>query len=89
MLPHPDPDKAKLGQMVKGLIVDFETMKEDWSIYQLEDGTRVKIKCHPGQFNKALDPRTGEVMYKNGQPIYGVQAGIEVIFEPAEALIKP
>jgi hypothetical protein len=89
MLPHPDPDKAKRGQMVKGLIVDFETIKEDWSIYQLGDGTRVRIKCHPTQFNKALDPQTGDVMYKNGQPIYGVQAGIEVIFESAEALIKP
>ena len=89
ILPHPDPAKAKLGQKVKGLIVDFETTKEDWSIYQLEDGTRVRIKVHPAQFNKALDPKTGKVMYRNGQPIYGLQAGFEVMFEPAENLIKP
>lgn len=87
-IPHPDADQAKLGKMVKGLIVDFETIKEDWSIYHLVDGTRVRIRCHPTQFNKALDPQTGKVMYRKGQPIYGVQAGIEVVFEPDEALIK-
>lgn len=89
IIPHPDPEKAKLGEKAKGLIVDFETMKEDWSVYQLGDGTRVRIKIHPAQFNKALDPKTGEVMYKDGQPMYGVQAGLEIIFEPAESLLKP
>lgn len=89
MIPHPDPNKAKLGEKIKGLIVDFETMRDDWSIYQLGDGTRVRIKINPAQFNKALDPQTGEVMYKKGQPVYGIQVGLEIIFEPAEALIKP
>lgn len=89
MIPHPDPNKANLGQKIKGLIVDFETMKENWNMYQLEDGTRVRIRIHPTQFNKALDPQTEEVMYKNGQPIYGVETGIEIVFEPTEAFTKP
>ena len=88
IVPHPDPEKARLGEKVKGLIVDFETTKEDWSIYQLGDGTRVRIRVHPTQFTTALDPKTGELMYKNGQPMYGVQAGLEIMFEPPEALLK-
>lgn len=89
IIAHPDPEKAKTGETVKGLILDFETVKEEWGVYKLEDGTRVKIKIHPAQFNKALDPKTDQVLYKNGQPMYGLQAGVEVVYEPTEAVLKP
>lgn len=87
--PHPDPEKAKRGEKVKAEFVDFKIIKEDWNIYELEDGTRVRIRIHATNFDKALDPETGEVMYREAKPQYGVGLGVETVFEYPEELVKP
>ncbi|MBI4216396.1 MAG: hypothetical protein HY687_03265 [Chloroflexi bacterium] len=87
--PHPDP--AKKGEKIKALSLDFKVIEEHWNIYELEDGTRVRARVTVNRFKKALDPRTSEPIYKNnsGEPIYGVDVGIELTFDIPEELLKP
>lgn len=87
--PHPDPEKAKRGEKVKGVFLDFNILKEDWNIYELEDGTRVRIKISPSSFVKPLDLKTGEIIYKKGKPVYGMDIGVEAIVECPEEFVKP
>lgn len=87
--PHPDPEKADRGEKIKVMTLDFKIIKEDWNIYELEDGTRVRVKVTATSFDCALDPKTGEVMYKGKTPLYGVGFGVETAFEYSEELVKP
>ena len=32
------------GEIPEGVEIDFESLKEDWSIYKLKDGTTLKVK---------------------------------------------
>ena len=85
---HPDAEKAKQGEKIKAPFVDFKIIQEDWNIYELEDGTRVRIKIHVRGFFKALDPETEEIMYREAKPVYGMDAAIETVFECPEELVK-
>jgi len=45
--------------------VDFETMKEDWNEYKLEDGTVLKFKTIVSSIIRTedYDPMTGDPVY--------------------------
>ena len=85
--PHPDAEKAKRGEKVKALFVDFKIIQEDWNIYELEDGTRARIRIRVREFSKALDPETEEIMYRGAKPVYGMEVGVETVIECPEELI--
>ena len=87
--PHPDSEKAKLGEKVKAEFLDFKIIREDWNIYELEDGTRVRIRVSSRGFVKPLDPKTEEVIYRKEHPIYGVDFRVETSFEYPEKLLRP
>lgn len=79
---HPDPEKAKRGEKVMVVFLDFKVIHEDWNVYELEDGTKVRIKIHATQFDRAIEKESGQVMYdKGGKPLYGVGLGVETVFE--------
>lgn len=87
--PHPDPARRRRGEKVKALALGFKVIEEHWSVYELEDGTRVRIRASIGGFDKPLDPETGEVMFRDdGTPLYGMQVGVEVSYECPEELVK-
>lgn len=53
---------------VEGEIIDFRTEKEDWNEYQLEDGTKIKLKV---VVSKIL--RT-DLVNDTGDPVYVVNS---------------
>lgn len=70
-----------MGQMVDAVDVDFETERENFSIYILHDGTTLKIKpvlTEVFRIEGAYQP--------NGDPVYGVNAQPVVAINAAESL---
>jgi len=88
--PHPDPAKAKSGEKVKSMSLDFKIIKEDWNTYELEDGTRARVRIHATAFERPLDPKTDGFIYdREGKPHTGMELGVETFFEYPEELLKP
>lgn len=53
------------GSEVEAANVDFETIKEDWNEYKLEDGTILKFKTIVSNIIRTenYDPMTGDPVY--------------------------
>ncbi len=53
------------GREVEAMDVDFETVKEDWNEYKLEDGTVLKFKTVVSSIIRTedYDPMTGDPVY--------------------------
>ncbi len=53
------------GREVEAMGVDFETVKEDWNEYKLEDGTILKFKTVVSSIIRTedYDPMTGDPVY--------------------------
>ncbi|MHC1635754.1 MAG: hypothetical protein ACXQTS_03905 [Candidatus Methanospirareceae archaeon] len=53
------------GREVEAVEVDFETIKEDWNEYKLEDGTILKFKTIVTSVIRTndYDPMTGDPIY--------------------------
>jgi hypothetical protein len=87
--PHPDPKKRTAGEKVKALSLDFTAIEEHRNIYVLEDGTKVRIRATASGFTRILDIKTEEPLYDpKGNPLYGIQMGVETTIEPSESAIK-
>ena len=81
----PGPD----GTPTKGQLIDFKIGREDWSIYQLEDGTTLRVKLTVVQIAKALDEETGETLYlPTNEPLYHVRHEVRVIADIPDFLVK-
>ena len=53
------------GREIEAMDVDFETIKEDWNEYKLEDGTVLKFKTIVSSIIRTADydPMTGDPVY--------------------------
>lgn len=53
------------GREIEAIDVDFETVKEDWNEYKLEDGTILKFKTIVSSIvrTEEYDPMTGDPVY--------------------------
>lgn len=90
VLPHPESEKRKSGEKAKALSLDFKVLEEHWNTYELEDGTRVRVRVSIMRFDRALDFHTERPLYKaNGEPQYGVEAGVEISFDYSEDSLRP
>lgn len=56
------------GREIMGEEIEFETEREGWNVYILEDGTKIKVKPVPTSFIR-LDE-----YLPNGDPMYMVNA---------------
>jgi len=84
--PHPDSEKAKAGIIVEAEYVDFKPITEDWSIWELADGTRTRAKMILSEVVLLRDLETKEIIRRDdGAPTYGATIGITVVFEPSES----
>ena len=54
------------GREIEAMDVDFETVKEDWNEYKLEDGTILKFKTIVSSIvrTEEYDPMTGDPVYQ-------------------------
>jgi hypothetical protein len=75
---------VKIGdKVVDGEVIDFETVKEDWSVYKLADGSTIRFK--PVVYKIV---RTNE-SNSDGEPIYHIEwSPMMVSNVPAELLKK-
>ena len=82
---HPDPVKAEAGIKVEAEYVDFESIKEDWSIWELSDGSKVRGKLSLIAVYAPLEPGTTEIIREaDGSPRYGAAFSVKVVFEYSE-----
>ncbi|MHC1589605.1 MAG: hypothetical protein ACXQTQ_01410 [Candidatus Hecatellaceae archaeon] len=51
-------------------ILDFKTLKEDFNEYELEDGSRVKVKVVLADVKMAVDEEGRPKLNPDGNPIY-------------------
>lgn len=51
-------------------ILDFRTLREDYNEYELEDGTKVKVKVTLTDVRMALDEKGRPKLNPDGNPIY-------------------
>ncbi len=53
------------GREIEAVDVDFDTVKEDWNEYKLEDGTILKFKTIVSSIvrTEEYDPMTGDPVY--------------------------
>ena len=73
------PDPRDPRKFIRGRVVGFKALKEDWNEYELEDGTRVRVKLVVQSISYALDPSTGEVIRSpSGEPVLNVKHSVVV-----------
>jgi len=74
---------------IRGEDLDFKIIKEDYNVYELEDGTILKVKVIAGKISRGIDPDTGGIYYlPDGEPLYNVRHQIAVYAEVPEKLRK-
>lgn len=78
--------------IIKGKELKFDTVREDWNIYKLEDGTFLRAKLVAVKIVRGIDPETGDIYYleDRGEPLYNIRHSVVVAAEvPKELLKKP
>lgn len=75
---------------IEGEDLKYTTRREDWNLYELEDGTLLKIKIIANKISRGIDPETGDILRveKTGEPFYNVNYKIIVTAEVAENLMR-
>lgn len=85
MVSHPE----KPNEFLKAEDLEYKIVEEGWSTYELEDGSRLKIKTVAGKISRCIDPETGEIYYdSSGEPLYNVRYHVNVIAEVNPELVK-
>lgn len=76
--------------LIKAKDLKFKTIKEDWNIYKLEDGTTLRVKLVAGKISRGIDPETDDIFYleDRGEPIYHIRYQTIVIAEVPPNLLK-
>lgn len=73
------PDPRNPSRMVKGKIVNFKVLKEDWNEYELEDGTIVQVKPVVQSISYVIDPETNEIIKTpTGEPVINVRHAVVI-----------
>ncbi len=76
------PDPRNPNKLTKGLVVNFRTVKEDWNEYELDDGTRVRVKLVVQSIAYVIDPETGEILRNPlNEPVINVRHTIIITAE--------
>lgn len=70
------------GRMVEAEDLDFESVKEEWNEYKLEDGTVLKAKLVVSKVLRAKEYQ------ESGEPIYTISSANVVRAKVPEELIK-
>jgi hypothetical protein len=67
----------------------YETIKEDWNVYKLEDGTIFKAKLAATKISRGLSEDGKSIFYSsNGEPLYNIRYTVIVSPEVSEKLLR-
>ena len=62
--------------------LSFKIVKEEPNVYDLEDGTRLKIRLILNKASRGIDPRTNKALFlPSGEPLYNALWGVNVYVE--------
>ena len=67
----------RMSRRVKVKLLDFSVVREEANEYELEDGTRVKMKAVLEEVRKEVDEEGKPKLSKDGNPIYHFRARIQ------------
>lgn len=59
--------------------MDFEILREDWSEYQLIDGTTVRMKTSIQKIYWVLDDKDNRMFTREGDPHLIVRSGNQIV----------
>ena len=80
----PGPSGFVLAQDLK-----YESIKEDWNVYKLEDGTILKAKLVAIKISRGLGEDGKSIFYTDtGEPLYNIRHTVLISTEISEELIK-
>jgi hypothetical protein len=76
--------------MMQAVDVQFKTVKEEWNIYELEDGSQLRIRFNVAKVSRILDPKTGKTFIQpTGEPAYNINGNPTIATTtPKEVLEK-
>jgi len=76
--------------LIRGKDLKFKTIREDWNIYELEDGTILRAKLVASKISRGIDPETGDIFYleDRGEPLYNIRHTVIVVAEVPKELMK-
>lgn len=61
-----------------GVEVEFETVHEDWNVYELSNGTRLRVKTLLAHAFQIVDENGNPIYGENGEPEYAINTGFNV-----------
>ena len=80
--------KAAAGELIEVEFIDFKAIKEDWSSWELGDGTRIRVRATLDEAYIPRDPETKDIMRgEGGAPKYGFGLGFKFVVEPSESAV--
>jgi len=69
--------------------LNYESIKEDWNVYKLEDGTILKAKLAAIKISRGLGEDGKSILYTDtGEPFYNLRHTVIVSTEVPKELIK-
>lgn len=75
---------------VRATDLKFETIKEDWNVYKLEDGATLRVRVVAVKITRGIDPKSGEILYTpEGEPYYNIKYQTLIVADVPKKLLKP
>jgi len=75
--------------VISGEDLDFKALKEDANVYELEDGTILRVRIVAGKISRGIDPATNSIYYlPDGEPLYNVRYNVVITAEVPQSLRK-
>lgn len=74
---------------IRATDLQYKTIREDWNIYELEDGTTLRVKIVAVKISRGIDPKTGETLYTPaGEPYYNIRYRTVIVADVPKELLK-
>jgi hypothetical protein len=62
--------------------LEFKVVREEPNVYDLEDGTRLKIRLVLNKVSRGIDPETKKAFFlPNDEPLYNANWGVSIFAE--------
>lgn len=75
--------------MMTAVDIPFKAVKEEWNIYDLEDGTQIKVRFNVAKISRILDPTGKTLIQPNGEISYNINGNPTVVVStPKDVLEK-
>ena len=74
---------------VIGQDLNYESIREDWNVYKLEDGTILKAKLVAVKISRGLGEDGKSILYTDtGEPLYNIRHTVIISAEVPKELVK-